>query len=387
MKSRTIFIFSMIIFLTGCSGGGQVLNDFQNDSLQEIKNNGITLQVPSNWDVSVKEDLDGKSVTINREEVVLSVLGYESGEELDLEGFCESYQELMYEDGSDIAYVRDEIMSSQDMKVIDYSDVVNGVATHGTVYLFVVDEWYYVISFTTNEQISYAQELAHIMNTFSYDKPDEKIVQDDEDASENTSEVTVEDEEYMQTNNLDEFEEDISQIDVSYVVDKTEETNVVLKVYIKNNSQSIFTGTVHVFFYSSDGNKNLGSDAVIVEELMPGQESWSNVIIDKYEGMIKMENEFSDILFTDLELISGEVNSEISEKLSNSVKLNFEGTSWYDDIQSIQVYDGGICVVVSKSLDDNTVIANAILSCGTQYGISSVNVTDENGNILVILNE
>lgn len=175
---------------------------------------------------------------------------------------------------------------------------------------------------------------------------------------------------------------DLSEIEVYFVEDSEKNDTLFLKVYIKNNSQQIFSGDIHVFFYSAS-KERLGMDMIIVEELKPGKESWANVSIDKYDGTIALETEFSNVVFEAIEDIVSEIDNDITEKIVNSVTINFDVTSWYNDILDIKVYESGTCVVISNSIDNNTVIANAVWTCGKEYGITDIQVVDVEGKILV----
>ena len=93
---------------------------------------------------------------------------------------------------------------------------------------------------------------------------------------------------------------DISDISVTCTKDYIDGNKMYLKVYVKNNSSAMFKGDVHVFFYSADGKKRLGSDMIIIDKLMPGQTSWAKVKIDKYLGTPKIETEFTNPQFFDI---------------------------------------------------------------------------------------
>ena len=175
-----------------------------------------------------------------------------------------------------------------------------------------------------------------------------------------------------------------SDLDISCTKDYIDGNNMYLKVYVKNNSSAMFKGDVHVFFYSADGKKRLGSDMIIIDKLMPGQTSWAKVKIDKYLGTPKIETEFTNPQFIDVSPISAEVDTELSKKTSNSVRLNFDIASWYKNIESIEVYTDRTCVVKSNSTKDNSTIASAVWSCGKDHGVKSVQVVDTEGNIKAV---
>lgn len=176
---------------------------------------------------------------------------------------------------------------------------------------------------------------------------------------------------------------DLSEIEVTFTKDYVDGDRLHLKVYVNNNSDKIFTGDIHVFFYSGDGKDRLGSDMIIVEDLVPGRQSWSNVTIDKYDGTPKLELEFTNPTFEEVEEITAEIDTNATEKIKNSYKLNFEGVSWYADITDITVYTDGSCVVTIKndSKENGQFYASTIWSCGNNHGVETVQVTDADGNI------
>ena len=180
-----------------------------------------------------------------------------------------------------------------------------------------------------------------------------------------------------ESNSIDES----AKINVTFLKDYVDGDRLYLKVYVKNNSDKIFTGDIHVFFYSADGKERLGSDMIIVEELAPGRESWANVNIDKYDRTPKLELEFSNPTFTEVEVITSEIDAEATEKTKNSYSLNFEGVSWYNDITNIVVYEDGSCIVTIKSgaKEDGQFYAATIWSCGNNHGVETVQVIDSNG--------
>ena len=64
--------------------------------------------------------------------------------------------------------------------------------------------------------------------------------------------------------------------------------------------------------------------------------------------------------------------------------MNFDTTSWFTDIKSITVYKDGQCVVESTSIDNNTMFASIVWSCGKEYGVNSVRVVDMDGVIQAV---
>lgn len=176
---------------------------------------------------------------------------------------------------------------------------------------------------------------------------------------------------------------DTSMIEVTFKTDHIDGDALLLKVYVKNTSDRIFKGNIYVYFTNARGKK-LGSDTILVDELMPGRESWANVWIDVYTGVIEMSTSFSEVSFEEFDDITAEVDDEATERTKNSFRLNFDTTSWYGDVKTITVYKDGQCIVVSTSADNNAVIASAIWSCGREYGVKTVRVVDMSGKIQTI---
>ncbi len=176
---------------------------------------------------------------------------------------------------------------------------------------------------------------------------------------------------------------DTSMIEVTFKTDRIDGDALLLKVYVKNTSDRIFKGNVYVHFTNARG-KYLGADTILVDELMPGRESWANVSIDIYTGVIEMSTYFSEVSFEEFDDITAEIDDEATEKTKNSFRLNFDTTSWYSDVKSITVYADGQCVVESTSIDNNAGIATAVWSCGKEHGVKSVRVVDMNGVIQTV---
>lgn len=176
---------------------------------------------------------------------------------------------------------------------------------------------------------------------------------------------------------------DTSMIEVTFKTDRIDGDALLLKVYVKNTSDRVFRGNVYVYFTNARG-KYLGSDTIMVDELMPGRESFANISIDVYTGTIEMATSFSNVSFEEFDVIIAEIDREATEKTINSVRLNFDTTSWFTDIKSITVYKDGQCVVESTSIDNNTMFASIVWSCGKEYGVNSVRVVDMDGVIQAV---
>lgn len=157
-------------------------------------------------------------------------------------------------------------------------------------------------------------------------------------------------------------------------------------MFTKNNSEEVFAGNVYVTFYSADGKDRLGSDTIIVDELLPGRESWADIIVDVYRGTPKMTVDFSEVSFTPIKEITAEIDANATEKTKSSYYWNFDGVSWYNDITDIVVYTDGTCVVTVKkeTKENGQFYAATIWSCGNDYGVEEVQVVDPDGKILAV---
>lgn len=206
----------------------------------------------------------------------------------------------------------------------------------------------------------------------TFEDENEAISASDELSSEILTDST--DDEYLYV--------DTTKIDVTYKEDYTDEDKMHLKVYVRNNSEQIFSGNIHLYFQSE--SKKLGSDTIVVTELLPGRESWSNVIINICSGTIRLKTDFTEVSFVEIDNVVSEVNEEITQKIKNSFRLNFDTTTWYSDVTDITVYSDGNCIVTIQDdrKNESQLYASAIWSCGKEYGVSNVCVVDQKENIL-----
>ena len=179
---------------------------------------------------------------------------------------------------------------------------------------------------------------------------------------------------------------DTSDIAVRFETDYIDGDRLHITVFTKNNSDETFTGNVYVTFYSADGKDRLGSDTIIVDELLPGRESWADIIVDVYRGTPKMTVDFSEVSFTPIKEITAEIDTDATEKTKSSYYWNFDGVSWYNDITDIVVYTDGTCVVTVKkeTKENGQFYAATIWSCGNDYGVEEVQVVDPDGKILAV---
>ncbi len=177
-----------------------------------------------------------------------------------------------------------------------------------------------------------------------------------------------------------------SDIDVRFETDYIDGDRLHITVFTKNNSEETFSGNVYVTFYSADGKDRLGSDTIIVNELLPGRESWADIVVDSYRDTPKMTVDFSEVSFIPVKEVTAEVDSDATEKTKSSYYWNFDGVSWYNDITDIVVYTDGTCVVTVKkeTKENGQFYAATIWSCGNDYGVEGVQVVDPDGKILAV---
>lgn len=177
-----------------------------------------------------------------------------------------------------------------------------------------------------------------------------------------------------------------SDIAVRFEPDYIDGDRLHITVFTKNNSDEKFSGNVYVTFYSADGKDLLGSDTIIVEELLPGRESWTDIVVDAYRGTPKMAVDFSEVLFVPIKGVNAEIDAEATDKTKNSFRLNFDGVSWYDDVTDIVVYTDGTCIVTIKDnpKEGGQFYASTVESCGEDYGVKEVQVVDQTGKIIAV---
>ncbi len=177
-----------------------------------------------------------------------------------------------------------------------------------------------------------------------------------------------------------------SDITVRFETDYIDGDRLHITVFTKNNSEEVFAGNVYVTFYSADGKDRLGSDTIIVDELLPGRESWADIIVDAYRGTPKMTVDFSEVSFTAIKEVVSEIDLDATEITKSSYYWNFDGVSWYNDITDIAVYENGTCVVVLKDnpKEGGQFYASTIWSCGNDHGVDTVQVVDAKGTIIAV---
>lgn len=179
---------------------------------------------------------------------------------------------------------------------------------------------------------------------------------------------------------------ELSLIEVSFIKDYIDNDRLHLKVYVKNNSDKMFSGDVYVFFLSSDRQDRLGSDLIIIEDLAPGQQSWSNATILKYDGTPQFYLEFTNPIFTEIAAITADIDPNATNEVIRKYKLNFEGVSWYDDVIDIVIYTDGTCVatIANETKEDSQFYASTIWGCIDNSVVNSIQIVNVDGNIKTV---
>jgi len=177
-----------------------------------------------------------------------------------------------------------------------------------------------------------------------------------------------------------------SDIKVRFETDYIDEDRLHITVFTKNNSDETFIGDIYVALYSADGKRLLGSDVIIIDELLPGRESWAKIVVDAYLGIPRMEIDFWNVTFRPIEKITAEIDDEATKATKDSYYWGFYDVSWYKDITDIVVYTDGNCVVTVKSSTKNEgqFYAATIWGCGNEHGVKSVQVINPEGTVLAV---
>lgn len=167
-------------------------------------------------------------------------------------------------------------------------------------------------------------------------------------------------------------------------------------VYIQNNSDQVFTGSVHVRFYDASGSM-VGEDTIYPEEVGPGSSTYARINVETAEG-ITMEHSFGfRYEFTDAASASeATLDEDTTQLLADEMLGSFGGagnpewaTSWYEAIEGYEVYstaDGesyAVVIVGDASQEDVDRIGNTVFgNYAKEYGLAQVFVKDNAGTTL-----
>ena len=407
MRKILIFVITIILglaFFVGCVNANQreeitktekvekiVTSDFNHETNQMVYFRGNQFEIPQNWEAIIAEEDDSVHFVVEQAQDILFAFSelnadavYNISDNNDAvalaNGFLELYK-LLFGDCEiiDVSVPKSymELSSGKKLDVtgryelhMKFKGIFEGDAYTGDVIAFYLKDRLHAFALFQLDTAKYDfyEDICAVKNTI---KAAENNVE--------TSKVEVDKKETQEKARL-------SDIQVSFQKDSIDGDRMNLKVYVENTSEKIFTGDVQVSFYSSDGKERLGSDMIIVEDLAPRRQSWSNVTIDKYDGAPKLELEFTNPIFKEVKTITTEIDNEVTEKTKNSYRLNFEGVSWYADITDITAYTDGNCIVKIKNdaKEKGQFYASTIWSCGTDHGVKFVQIMDADGSLKAV---
>lgn len=163
----------------------------------------------------------------------------------------------------------------------------------------------------------------------------------------------------------------------------------LVKVYVNNRSSRKFSGNVYIAFYSTVGSKSLGSDTLIVDELLPGGQTWANVYIKEYDGTIKSAVNIYDAAFEDITVGFDDYDVKRTEEILTEYKESFgasygyPATEWFENVKDLKAYDdGSVVITLEPSTDNDVLICSAILFLDDS--IKSVTAIDKTGKVLSV---
>ena len=190
-----------------------------------------------------------------------------------------------------------------------------------------------------------------------------------------------------------EDEELLNQIDVTHDEATVLNDKQIVTVWVENKSDKIFTGDVHITF--RDGSKIIGSDMIIVEELKPGNKTYTKVGAD-LSNSIDMSYRFArEYSFADDDIgKDGTYDEASSEALMQYMFESFGGSgkkefaaSWYECISKLEIYksEDVFYSIITVNTDDKTSIeriANTVLVNFKDVELLKTIVKNEDGDIL-----
>lgn len=368
-------------------------NHFNSDTNETFLFGQYQFDIPNNWICSEDDKMNAVWFSPNSEPPISALFLIDSEEKYDLT--METYQKALAEKIINIyrdafidasCNIKDyyvprkyfTLASGEKVDVtgrkelhIECNGIMDGKNYEGKVIAFYIGNElvsFYLFQFY-DAPYNYLEDMAAITATI-------KVA--DKDHINNTEEGSY--------GNLTDSDATTSDIKVRFVTDHIDGDRLHIKVFTKNNSDATFSGNVYVTFYSADGKDRLGSDTIIVDELLPGRESWADIIVDAYRGTPKMTVDFSEVSFASMKNVIAEVDSDATKETKSSYYWNFDGVSWYKDITDIVAYKNGTCVVVLKDnpKEAGQFYASTIWSCGNDHGVDTVQVVDAKGTIIAV---
>lgn len=204
-----------------------------------------------------------------------------------------------------------------------------------------------------------------------------------------------------ETSSSNTAEDDSAKLDLIAVTFKPDAMLSQAIVHIQNNTDQVFTGTVHVRFYDASGSL-VGNDSIFPEDLGPGNTTYARLNVETATD-ITMEHSFGrEYEFTDAaSAAEATPDEETAQKLAEEMLNGFGGagnpewaTSWFGAIEDYEAYttvngDKYAVVIVGDASEEdidrigNTVFANY----AKEYGLAQVFVKDSAGATLFTRSE
>lgn len=175
----------------------------------------------------------------------------------------------------------------------------------------------------------------------------------------------------------------LDKILVSYKANSSKE----MQVDIKNTSDKVFTGDIHVYFFDKNG-KEVGYDMLMIEDLKAGNTGLCNVRVEATPD--DMDYSFSsEFKFTDDKIAEGKLNEELTTELATDLADSFGNeyftAEWYPSIKSVEVFstDDEINYIVATVSEGGDEIGNILFGnyvFGDKSDFVKVIVKNEDGN-------
>jgi len=181
----------------------------------------------------------------------------------------------------------------------------------------------------------------------------------------------------------------LEDIKVTSEVDNTLNQAIVT---VKNDSPYTFTGDIHVYFYDLN-DKQVGYDMLIIENLKAGNSTYARINLSKtpapsFKYRFAQGYSFAE----DAPASEGTIDEALSAELADTIEKSFGTTSWYKNIDKIEVYtvaENNYAIIIVNSSDEdivsrigNTVFGNYSQKYNQHFNLSRVIVQDSSGTVL-----
>ncbi len=184
-------------------------------------------------------------------------------------------------------------------------------------------------------------------------------------------------------------------IDLTYEVDPPYNDKQIATVWVKNESEKIFTGDIHIYFLN-EGKKRIGYDMLIIEDLKPYSKQYAKIQMEPSKT-INMEYNFSKeySFIEDTIGDKGILQEDLSKTLTKDIYENFGGSgnedfaaSWYKNIVELAIYkdeDVYYSIVTVDTEDEISIerITMTVLANFKEVDLSKVITKDKNGDTLI----